>query len=130
MVEAPVLELLATPAYAHLAVVDDAGVPHVTPVWVDVDEGGAIWFNTAVGRFKDRHLAVGAPLALSAQDPENPYRYVMVRGRVAQRRLETAEADIDTLAEKYMGVDSYPLRKEGEVRVTVVIEPTSTVNYG
>ena len=110
---------------AHLAVVGRDGRPHVTPVWADVDDGGDLWFNTAVGRFKDRYLQVGDPVALSATDPENDYVYAQVRGRVGERRLEGADADIDHLAEKYLDEDSYPFRAEGEQRVTIVVEVES-----
>lgn len=111
---------------AHLAVVDAQGRPHVTPVWADVDDQGRLWFNTAVGRVKDRYLQLGDPVAISATAVDNPYQFSQVRGTVAERRLDTGDADIDALAKKYMGVDSYPLRQPGEQRVTVVIEPTST----
>ena len=110
---------------AHLAVVDSNARPHVTPVWADVDDEGNLWFNTAVGRFKDRHLQVGDPVAVSATDPENDYVYAQVRGRVGERRLERADADIDHLAKKYLDEDSYPFRAEGEQRVTVVVEVES-----
>jgi PPOX class probable F420-dependent enzyme len=110
---------------AHLAVIDSKGRPHVTPVWADVDEDRRLWFNTAVGRVKDRHLQVGDPVAVSATDPDDEYAYAQVRGRVAERRLDTADADIDHLAKKYLDADSYPFRAEGEQRVTVVMEVES-----
>lgn len=119
-------EIFRSTAMAHLAVVDAKGVPHVTPVWADVDADGNLWFNTAVGRVKDKYLQAGDAVAVSATDLDNPYEYSQVRGMVAERRLETGDADIDALAKKYMGVDSYPLRKDGEQRVTIVVSPTST----
>jgi len=119
-------QIFRSTAMAHLAVVDAKGVPHVTPVWADVNEAGELWFNTAVGRVKDRYLQVGDPVAVSATSLDNPYEYAQVRGKVRERRLESGDADIDALARKYMGVDSYPLRQEGEQRVTIIVEPTST----
>ena len=119
-------QIFRSTAMAHLAVVDAKGVPHVTPVWADVNEAGELWFNTAVGRVKDRYLQVGDPVAVSATSLDNPYEYAQVRGKVRERRLDSGDADIDALARKYMGVDSYPLRQEGEQRVTIIIEPTST----
>jgi PPOX class probable F420-dependent enzyme len=101
---------------------DAAGRPHVTPVWVDVDKD-TVWINTARGRVKDRLLRQGAPVALSAVDPENPYEHVQVRGYVAERREVGADADIDSLAQKYLGKERYPFRQPGEERVTIVIEP-------
>lgn len=121
-------QIFRSNAMAHLAVVDSKGVPHVTPVWADIDADGNLWFNTAVGRVKDRYLQTGAPLAVSATNLDNPYEYAQVRGTVAERRLDTGDADIDALAKKYMGVDSYPLRQEGEQRVTIVVAPSSVTD--
>ncbi|MEZ5321320.1 MAG: TIGR03618 family F420-dependent PPOX class oxidoreductase [Microthrixaceae bacterium] len=119
-------EIFRSKAFAHVAVPGSGGVPHTTPVWADVDDDGNLWFNTAIGRFKERHLQLGDPVAVSATDPDNPYEYCQVRGHVGERRTDGAEEDIDALAKKYMGVDTYPLRTEGERRVTIVVTPTST----
>lgn len=119
------LALFRSKSFAHVAVVDAGGTPHVTPVWADVDDDGRLWFNTAVGRFKDRYLQVGDPVAISVVDVDNPYDHAQVRGTVAERRLETGDADIDALAKKYMGADSYPGRTPGEQRVTIVVAPTA-----
>ena len=119
-------QILRSKAMGHLAVVDEHGRPHVTPLWVDVEQDGTLWFNTAVGRIKDRHLPIGAHLALSATDLDNPYEYVQVRGTVVDRRLENGDSDIDRLAKKYLDADAYPFRKEGEQRVTIIVEPYAT----
>jgi hypothetical protein len=79
----------------------------------------------AVGRVKDRYLQLGDPIAVSATDPENDYAYAQVRGRVAERRTDTGDADIDHLAKKYMDLDSYPMHNPDEQRVTIVIVPES-----
>jgi PPOX class probable F420-dependent enzyme len=115
-------ELLGKKTFAHVAVVDDRGRPHSTAVWVDVVDGKVL-FNTAEGRFKDRYLHEGAPVAISAVDPDNPYSHVQLRGRVAKRRTEGADDDIDALAKKYLDQDVYPFRRQGEVRVSILVEP-------
>lgn len=119
-------EIFRSKAFAHVAVVDSHGRPHVTPVWADIDDGGRLWINTAVGRVKDHYLQVGDPIAISATDLDNPYENAHVRGTVAERRLENADADIDALARKYMGVDRYPGHTPGEQRVTIIVEPLPT----
>ncbi len=78
-------------AFAHLATVMPDGTPQVTPVWFDYRDG-VVRVNTAKGRVKARNMTAGAPVALSIMDPDNPYRYIQVRGRVrtrhrARRRL-------------------------------------------
>ena len=115
--------ILRSKTFAHVAAIDAAGKPHVTPVWVDVDDKDTIWINTARGRVKDRLLRLDAPTALAAVDPENPYEYVQVRGHVSERREVGADADIEHLAQKYLGEERYPFRQPGEERVTIVIEP-------
>lgn len=114
--------ILESKTFAHVAAVDRGGHPHVTPVWVDTDKD-TVWFNTARGRMKERLLQRGAPAAIAAVNPENPYESVQVRGRVAERRTVGADADIDYLAQKYLGKEKYPFRQPGEERITIVIEP-------
>src|SRR5437870_13435465 len=103
-------------AFAHLATIMPDGTPQVTPVWFDYT-GGMIRVNTAKGRVKARNLKPGAPVALAIMDPDEPYRYLQIRGRVRQVREEGADAHIDALAKKYLGKDKYPFRQPGEVRL-------------
>jgi PPOX class probable F420-dependent enzyme len=116
-------------AFAHLATLMADGSPQVTPVWFDY-VGGAIRVNSARGRVKDRNMKAGAPVALSILDPDNPYRYLQVRGRVRRVTEEGAAAHIDTLAKKYIGQDKYPWSAPGEVRVTYEIEPVRVSGLG
>jgi len=115
-------------AFAHVATVGAGGAPQITPVWVDFD-GKYIRFNTARGRVKDKNLQRHPHVALAAQDPDNPYRYVQVRGR-AELTEQGAEAHIDALAKKYIGQDRYPWRRPGEVRVTVKVLPEHVQGMG
>ncbi len=76
-------DLFEKKAFAHVATVSADGAPQVTPVWVDFD-GTHVRFNTARGRVKDKNLQSNPRVALSILDPENPYRYLQVRGRVVE----------------------------------------------
>jgi len=111
-------------AFANLATLMPDGSPQVTPVWFDYKDG-VIRVNTAKGRVKARNMKQGAPVALAVMDPDNPYRYVQVRGRVKRVAEQNADAHIDTLAKKYLGKDKYPWARPGDVRVIYEIEPTS-----
>jgi PPOX class probable F420-dependent enzyme len=122
-------DVFAKKAFAHLATVGADGTPQVTPVWLDL-EGGVIRVNTARGRVKDRNLKRNPRVALSVQDPDNPYRYVQVRGRVAEMTEQGADAHIDALAKKYLGQDRYPYRQPGEVRVLIKITPERVQGMG
>ena len=68
-------------AFANLATIMPDGTPQVTPVWFDYTDG-KIRINSAKGRVKTRNMQEGAPVALSILDPDNPYRYIQIRGRV------------------------------------------------
>jgi PPOX class probable F420-dependent enzyme len=111
-------------AFANLATLMPDGSPQVTPVWFDYKDG-RIRVNTAKGRVKARNMQEGAPVALAIMDPDNPYRYVQVRGRVKRVAEQNANAHIDSLAKKYLGKDKYPWARPDEVRVIYEIEPTS-----
>ena len=116
-------------AFANLATAMADGSPQVTPVWFDYTDG-AIRVNTAKGRVKSRTLRPGAPVALAIMDPDNPYRYIQVRGHVRRSTEQGADAHIDSLAKKYLGKDSYPFRQPGEVRMMYEIEPVSVSGMG
>lgn len=117
--------LLEKKAFAHLATVMPDGSPQNTPVWFDYVDG-KIRVNSARGRVKVRNMTVGAKVALSIMDPDDPDRYVQLRGtvtRVTEGGL--ADAHIDSLAHKYLGVDKNPYAKAGDVRVMFEITVTS-----
>jgi PPOX class probable F420-dependent enzyme len=116
-------------AFANLATLMPDGSPQVTPVWLDYADG-AIRINTAKGRVKARNLKAGSPVALAVMDPDEPYRYLQVRGRVRRVVEEGADAHIDALAKKYLGKDKYPFRQPGEIRVMYEIEPKSASGMG
>jgi PPOX class probable F420-dependent enzyme len=95
-------DLLTTKkAFANLATINPDGTPQVTPVWFDWD-GQQVRINTAKGRVKDKNLRRTPVVALSIMDPDNPYRYVQIKGRVASVTEAGADAHIDALAKKYL----------------------------
>jgi PPOX class probable F420-dependent enzyme len=111
-------------AFASLATINPDGSPQVTPVWFDFD-GRTLRINSARGRVKVRNMKEGSSVALAILDPDNPYRYVQVRGTIRRVTEEGADRHIDSLAKKYLGKDKYPFARPGEVRVMYEVEPTS-----
>jgi PPOX class probable F420-dependent enzyme len=109
-------------SFAHLATLMPDGSPQVSPVWLDV-EGDQIIINTAQGRVKDRNMQRDPRVALSVTDPDNPYRSLMIRGRIVDITTEGADDHIDRMAKKYLNKDKYPFRAPGEVRVLYRLEP-------
>ncbi len=110
------MDLIQKPAFANLATVMKDGSPHVTPVWFDF-EGSFVMINSAKGRVKDRNMRNNPKVALCILDPQNPYRYLEIRGRVTEISETGADEHIDKLAKKYLNVDKYPHRTATEVRV-------------
>jgi len=106
-------------AFATLGTIMPDGRPQVTPVWFDYD-GANLIFNSARGRQKDLNVRRDPRVAMTIVDPENPYRYVEVRGRVTDITQEGARDQINKLAKKYLGKDVYPGPSD-EVRVTYVV---------
>jgi PPOX class probable F420-dependent enzyme len=124
------LDLLTTkPAFAQLATTMKDGTPQVTPIWIGWD-GTHIIINTAKGRVKAKNLDARPDVAMAILDPENPYRYLGVRGKVVGSDEEGADESIDALAKKYMGVDSYPFRTPTETRIIYKVVPTSVHTAG
>jgi PPOX class probable F420-dependent enzyme len=115
-------DLLQKKAFANLATLNSDGSPQVTPVWVDYD-GNYVRINSARGRQKDKNITRDPRVSLAIQDPENPYRYLEIRGKVIEATEKGADDHINKLAKKYLGKDEYPYRQPGEKRVLYKIEP-------
>jgi len=115
------LDLFKKPSIAHLATLMPDGSPQVSPVWVDYD-GRYVLVNTAVDRQKDINMRRDGRVALEIQDPADFFRYILVRGEVAEITETGAEDQIDTLALRYTGA-AYKWRIPGQVRVMVKIDP-------
>ena len=123
------LDLFQKRAFAHLGTLMPDGSPQVTPVWIDYD-GTHLLVNSAKGRQKDRNMRRKAKVGLDIVDPDNPYRYLGVRGTVVEITEEGADAHIDRLARKYTGAERYGNRSQGEVRVIYKIRPERVWTMG
>ena len=115
-------KLLMGKNFATVATLLADGSPSASVVWVDTD-GENVIFNTAEGRVKPKSMRRDARVAVAVYDHDNPYKQAMIRGRVISMETKGADAHIDKMAKKYMGVDSYPYRKAGEQRIIVKIKP-------
>jgi PPOX class probable F420-dependent enzyme len=116
-------------SYAHFATIMPDGTPQVTPVWVDHEDGEYVLVNTARGRRKEKNVKRNPKVGVSVLDPEDPYRYVSVRGE-AELTEEGAVEHIDTLAKRYMGVDEYPHHGEESGPRVIVRIPTDDIVTG
>jgi len=108
--------------FATIATTMADGSPQASVTWIDSD-GSNIIFNTAEGRLKTNNLRRDGRVALTIVDVVNPYRQVMIRGKVVEDTQEGASEHVDQLAKKYLGVEKYPYSQPGEVRVIFKILP-------
>lgn len=107
---------------AFVATVMPDNSPQITPVWIDLVDG-VIVVNTAQGRVKQKNISRDPRVAISIVDRNNPYNMVTIRGKVVEQTEVGADAHIDKMAKKYLGVDKYPFAVPGEKRVLLKILP-------
>jgi PPOX class probable F420-dependent enzyme len=122
-------DLLDSTALAHVATVGPDGAPQNNPVWFDWD-GQTLRFSQTTNRQKYRNVQREPRVALSIVDPENPYRYLEVRGTVERIEPDPDKAFINKMAKKYIDQDVYPWGQPGEERVVVVVRPERTTTMG
>jgi PPOX class probable F420-dependent enzyme len=122
-------ELLQAKNFCLVSTIREDGSVHAAPVWVDVQDGLAV-LNTAEGRAWPRNLERDPRVTLTVQNLENPYEYVAIRGRVAERTHEGADEHIDAMAKKYLGRDTYPFRQPDEQRVIIRVDPEHVHVWG
>ena len=121
--------ILDTKALLYLGTQNKDGSPQVSPVWFDTN-GDIIEINSAKGRLKDLNMRARPEVSIAIVDPENPYKWVGMQGTVVEVTENGAEEHIDALANKYLGVDSYPNRQEGQVRVIYRIRANKVFTMG
>jgi len=121
-------DLLERPVVVTLATVMPDGQPQATPVWCDFD-GEYIRVNTARGRQKDKNMQRNGKVSILFIDPADPYRWLEIRGVVAEITEEGAFEHIDALSHKYVqkpyygGYQSEEMRLKQQ-RVIYKIKPT------
>jgi PPOX class probable F420-dependent enzyme len=122
-------DLLESTALAHIATLGHHGEPQSNPVWFDWD-GEHVKFSQTKARQKYRNLQRDPRIALSIVDPENPYRYLEIRGEVTRVEEDPNIDFISSMAKKYLGLDRYPYHQPGDERVVVFVRPEHTNQMG
>jgi PPOX class probable F420-dependent enzyme len=93
------LDLLTRPICGVLTTMGGDGQPQSSLVWVDWD-GACVRVNTTLERQKGRNLLANPKVSLLVVDPDNPGRYLQLRGD-AELVTEGALAHLDALTRKY-----------------------------
>lgn len=121
-------DLLERPIVVTLVTLMPDGQPQATPIWMDLHEG-LLRVNTVAGRQKDRNLRDRVMATVLAIDPENPYRWMEVRGKVVWESEGDDRAVIEKLSQDYTG-GPYAGHVDSDRRVTYHIEPERVVTSG
>lgn len=120
------IDLLERPIVVALATVMPDGQPQVTPIWADTKDG-VVRINTVAGRQKYANLKDRGQATILVIDPENPMRWMEIRGTVAYESEGDDRAMIDKLANDYVGEEVYPWHNDADRRVTFHIQPNRIV---
>jgi len=128
------VDLLTGPYFAVLTTVAPSGQPENTVVWCSWD-GEHVLVNTADGRRKPANVRNNPKVALTVIDPQDPFRWIDVRGEVAEIVPDPEYANIDAHAKLYAGVDEYyggvsPIELKGkEDRIIFKIRPDRVLAF-
>jgi PPOX class probable F420-dependent enzyme len=89
-----------------LATVRTDGRPHVAPIWYEVDDDGALVFNTGAATVKGRTLLRTRWASMCVDDERPPFSFVVVEGTIEiSEDLEEVRHWATRIGGRYMGAD-------------------------
>ena len=122
-------DLLDKATFWHIATMGPDDEIQSSPVWGAWD-GEHFTFSLTRSRQKYENLVRNPTVAISGIDPDNPYRYLEIRGTVVRVDDDSSNQFINSMAKKYMGLDEYPYHQPGDHRVVMLVMPTHTTKMG
>jgi PPOX class probable F420-dependent enzyme len=120
-------DLLDRPTFAHLATVRPDGAPQTQVMWF-VWTGDRIRMTHTTTRQKYRNIQHEPRVALSIAEPDDPYRYLEIRGHVETIDNDDAEASFYQSLQRRYG-RTYPIQ-DAAVRVIITIRPDRFIAHG
>ncbi len=120
-------DLFEGPVCVTLTTIMPDGFPQSSVIWCTYD-APYIWFSSISGRAKTRNIEANPKVAIMAIDPQDPYRYVEVRGIVEEITREGGVDLIEQLSMLYEGKPFYggyadANRKGKEERLVFKVKP-------
>ncbi len=116
-------DLLERPLFAHLATVRPDGSPQSSVMWFAWD-GTHLLFTHTSARQKFANLTAEPRVAVSILDPDNPYRFLEIRGEAESIEPDPGAEFYRSLQHRY-GAD-YEIT-DADVRVVIRVRPTRYV---
>jgi len=120
--EQKAIDLLKGKNLVFIATLMKDGSPQLSPVWADYEDG-FVMVNTAEGRIKHKNVLNDTRVAVSVVANENPLDMTTIRGKVVEILPDYDYVHINKLTKKYMGIENYPFRRDGEKRIVFKIKP-------
>jgi PPOX class probable F420-dependent enzyme len=128
-------DLLEKPVFAVFTSITPNGEPQSTVIWIDYD-GEYLRVNSSAGRHKNKNMAENPNVSVMLVDPENPYRWMAIRGKVEGITEDGAVDHINTLSKKYNNGQQYygpggysRVRQDQETRVLFKVRPVKVLIY-
>jgi PPOX class probable F420-dependent enzyme len=122
------IDLLERPLFGHLGTTRPDGQAQVNPMWFSYD-GEFLYFTNTTTRRKFRNVQAEPRVSLSVNDPEQPYRYLEVRGTVERFEPDPDGTFFLQLAARYgFKMDGPP--GDAADRVVYVVRPTGASYQG
>ena len=122
------LDIFEKKSFGVLSTLMPDGSPQSSVIWLHYNDG-CIYFNSITGRQKYRNIKKDPKVTLLITDPDNPYRYIEVRGKITVITSRKANEFVDALAKKYLGFDVYPNHRIGVTRVIYKLVPEKIYCY-
>lgn len=123
MLDDKLVKMLSEKNIVFIATLMPDGSPHLTPVWANCDADGFILINTAAQRVKHKNVLRDPRVALSLVSRHNPLDMVTIRGTLEEIIPDSDYKHIDKLAQQYLGVITYPFKRDDERRIILKIKP-------
>ncbi|MHA1169188.1 MAG: PPOX class F420-dependent oxidoreductase [Candidatus Hodarchaeales archaeon] len=123
------LDIFDKKAFGVLCTLMPDKTPQASIIWFHYSDDGCIYFNSITKRQKYRNIKNNPQVSLLIVDPDNPYRYIEIRGKITVITPRKANEFVDVLSRKYLGSDIYPYHRPGVTRVIYKLVPEKVFCY-
>jgi len=113
---------------AVLGTIGASGRPQLSATWF-LAEGDTVKISLNTARQKVKNLQANPRASFLIFDPENPYKYLELRGD-AEITPDGDYSFADKVGAKYGGADLRERDHPGETRVVVAISPVRVIAWG
>lgn len=96
------IDLLTTNVVGHVVSIRPEGAIAGYLMWVDTD-GEHVLTSSPVGSRKARNWRRNPQVSVAVMDHDDPWRFLIIRGRVTDIRPDEGLAFIDKMSQRYVG---------------------------